>query len=195
MAINRTVNKALVIKALSVLTLLICIDHSSLNANSYDLSVMVKNLGMEINYERNVQQQAADFYKLKDSPIESMRLLINELAIVNEESVSAINNKSGKEHLHIIWCLRGMRFLTGGLFFTAKSDYEFRRTEQKRKYFLAKKNEQEFTFFSTDIAEGIIYFAPLDVQEQVISKWKNWYRQRGTKYNYEVSRDLDKWFF
>jgi hypothetical protein len=141
---------------------------------------------------------------LAREPVGSTRLLIAELHPV--PGVRVLPNERGtkwKDTWHVIWCLRALRYLTGGLEFRAKTAHHFGdgQIEQRRKWFIG---DEEFSrdgtvrFFGVWMSRDSTYIAPRDAQAEIIRKWKTWYEQHGTTFSYvgpKAQESPDVWYF
>jgi len=123
-------------------------------------------------------------------------LLIEELSVVREKNILISEKKESAETMHVVWCIRSLRYITNGVFFTEKSQNKFDESESDRESFLTKHvGEEGFVFFKERMSTGTIFIAPKDTQEKIIQKWKQWFRVNGATYNYSPSSRLDEWYF
>ncbi|HEY9164686.1 MAG TPA: hypothetical protein VIS48_00845 [Candidatus Kryptonia bacterium] len=153
------------------------------------LTITVQSLG--INDSSYVYNKLA---MLRNEPDSSIQLLIAELSPIN--SVTRISPEEYDRHLkevHIIWCIRALRYLTG-LDFTARTQHKFAKAEKERSYFLRDKNGQ-VAFFADRMSHDVLYIAPPDAQSQIISKWKAWYRKHSGHVHLNKKTDFDNWYF
>jgi hypothetical protein len=141
---------------------------------------------------------------LAREPVRSTRLLIAELHPV--PGVRILPNERGtnwKDTWHVIWCLRALRYLTGGLEFRAKTAYHFGdgQIEQRRKWFVGGEEfskDGTVRFFGVWMSRDSTYIAPRDAQAGIIRKWKAWYEQHGTTFSYvgaKAQESPDVWYF
>jgi hypothetical protein len=109
--------------------------------------------------------------------------------------ITPADEEKQKTAMHVIWCIRALRYLTGGLDFTGRTRYRFKESERERKHFLTIKSETELPFFSVWMSRDTIYIAPLDVQREIIDKWIQWYEEQGKAFPYKASENIDQWYF
>ncbi len=126
---------------------------------------------------------------LAEKPYQSGCLLIKELRNIPETAIYSNDEEKHKSSMHIIWCIRALRYLTG-LDFKGTTKHIFTKQERDRKYWLTLKNEQELPFFADWMSRENIYIAPKDAQEEIIKKWKSWFLENGEKFNYKTDTDL-----
>lgn len=131
---------------------------------------------------------------LSRNPSKAVSCLIEELQIVQETKVLPKDADKHKSTLHIIWCIRALRYLTG-IDFTGKTTYEFKKAEEDRTYFLKKDRNSELPFFAVWMSHDVIYIAPEDAQKEIIEKWGKWYSINGESFKYEPVDDINKWYF
>lgn len=142
---------------------------------------------------------------LSQRPATSARLLIAELhpvpgvRILSDEQY----REKWKDTLHVIWCIRALRYLTGGLEFTAKTNHAFgsREIEQNRKWFIGGEQfpkDGTVRFFGVWMSRDSTYIAPRDAQIEIIQNWKQWYKDDGQAFPYVDSnqkQSADVWYF
>jgi hypothetical protein len=116
---------------------------------------------------------------LSATPQLSVRLLIEELHTVNKSRELADANDKQTEH--VLWCIRALRYITGGVDFCGKTGHQFGASEleKNRKYWLYFKNKSCAPFFALWPSRGSEYIAPKDAQEDIINQWKKWLSRRG----------------
>jgi hypothetical protein len=137
--------------------------------------------------------------KLSDHSNQAIPLLIRELHPIDVKWITntELSNPTDKvaEAEHVLWCIRGLRFLTGGIDFCATTNYRFGDSggEQNRKFYLqdscsecegkckdeGKKEDEFISFFALWITHLCEYIAPLDAQKEIIKAWKDWYKTEG----------------
>lgn len=140
---------------------------------------------------------------LERQPAEAARLLVHELHPVlgvrilgNEHSLS-----QWRDTEHVVWCLRALRSLTGGIDFRAKTTHEFgdSEVEENREWFTGGEQfpkDGTVRFFGVWMSRDSLYLAPRDAQLRIIRKWKRWYEARGKTFVYPPFKDdPDLWYF
>lgn len=134
---------------------------------------------------------------LASMPARAAGILVKELHTVPETKLLAGEIRPGTEH--VLWCLRALRFLTGGKDFCAASQHSFGRTESERnrKYWLEFKNGACLSFFAVWPSRGSQYIAPRDAQKAIIEQWRRWYEAEGRGFDYRplTDRAPEKWLW
>lgn len=149
----------------------------------------VKQLGWATD---NVQIVKA----LARKPELSAKLLIQELHPVEDKRILASENRPATEH--VLWCIRALRFLTGGKDFCGNTNHKFGKSqaERDRKYWLYFRHKSCLSFFAMWPSRGSEYIAPKDAQEQIINKWRRWFARKGSfKYKPLQNPTPDKWLW
>jgi hypothetical protein len=140
---------------------------------------------------------------LAQQPAESSRLLIQEL-----RPVAGVRILGGEHYLprwreteHVIWCVRALRSLTGGLDFRAKTAHDFGDTEveRNREWFIGGeqfRKDGTVNFFGVWMSRDSLYIAPRDAQVKIIQMWRSWYETKGRNFAYPpFKEDPDIWYF
>ncbi len=176
--------------ALTILALFVvdCLDCAVAFAQNR-LAEDVKTLG--INDSNYVYKKLELF---QNNPDSAVRLLIGELSPIT--GVTRISPEDISRHLkevHVIWCIRALRYLTG-VDFTAKTQHKFKKEDEVRAYVLRDSGDL-FRFFAVRMAHDVIYISPRDVQVKIISKWQNWYLQNAGHIGINKQTDFNQWYF
>lgn len=139
----------------------------------------------------------ADVKQLATNPQASAELLIAGLHPVPDSDESAKADKPSMEH--VLWMIRGLRYMTGGIDFCAQSKHIFGNSEaeKNRKYWLTFHHNECLTFFGYWMSRDRIYIAPSDAQENIISQWQHWYATYGAKFEYKTLQNPppEKWLW
>jgi hypothetical protein len=153
------------------------------------VSIVVKSLGIGDSsqiYER--------LEELEKNPTESVRLLISELSpIHNVVRIPPEEAHRFHKALHVVWCIRALRYLTGQTFSGATS-YRFVGRNNVRQSVL-QAEDGGVSFFGVRMAHDVIYLAPLDAQLEIIHKWKRWFGENARIIRFEGRRDFNEWYF
>ena len=163
--------------------LILALSTASGSAPPSDVASILKALGEGTS--EIVQIQA-----LAKSPDESIPLLINELHVVPSRSL--LNGQHPFKVEHVLWCVRALRFMTGGRDFCAPTSHVFgsSEVEQNRKYWLEFRYRAScLTFFAIWPSRISTYIAPVDAQRRIIQQWREWYRNEGRKTSYTPFKD------
>ena len=95
----------------------------------------------------------------------------------------------------VIWAIRGLRLMTGGTRFSAKTDYIFSKDELTRFSILQlTESDDEFLFFNELMSAPYIHVGPKDVQESVINSWKVWQKSKPNDYPYRLAKGDSNWY-
>lgn len=146
------------------------------------------------------------------NPSYSAGLLVSSLHPVNEAKLHSQENSPAdyereRPSMGVVWRLRALQYITGGLRFFAPTAYRFPpkpadwppengpSSEELRESFLTAKGRDRVPFYVTWMSRDVTYVAPKDVQESVIAKWKEWYSKEGKDYPYGASKELSDWYF
>lgn len=156
-----------------------------------NIRAVAERLGSKVS-NRDFQK---DFDLLERDPPVSACYLIRELRVVVETEITALDQEKHAAAMRVIWSIRALRYLTGGLDFKGRTKYEFKETESERTYFLTRAGEEELPFFAVWMSRDTVYIAPPDAQGEIIEKWNRWYSERGETFRYNPSKSIDEWYF
>ncbi len=154
-------------------------------------SLFVKELGGSQNDFKIIKCLAQSAYN-------STGLLINELRPIQESKIpNKIKNslETHPEAAHVLMCLCGLRYITGGLDFKAVSRYKFKASEEYRRGHLLTFDDngipinQNLKFFGYWMSQGTYYIAPQDAQMKIIQKWKDWHSKITSNYKFHPLRN------
>lgn len=178
---------------LFVVLIVLLIANTSHAAENIDLVDRIKNLGKDSGYETDTGKQAEDFYILSKNKKTAVLHLLEELKPIKESNLSTELNSKNAEGLHVVWCIRALRFFTGCMFFTEKAKDRFAAKDQIRIMLLTQKKDNEYTFFAASAARDKIYIAPIYAQKVIIKKWNEWFKQNGEGFEYKTCKDVSIW--
>jgi hypothetical protein len=127
--------------------------------------------------------------ELAKTPQISTRLLVSELHPISETRI--LNGQEDQDAEHVLWCIRALRYLTGGKEFCAKTDHRFGSSEeeQRRKYWIYFHHKTCASFFAMWPSRGSEYIAPEDAQKVIIEKWRDWFAKEGDSFDYKPLHD------
>ena len=171
--------------------------HSIRTTQKIPIQKLVKALGSNDNDLERIRILARD-------PVESARFLIAELRPVPGVRILHDEQQTKwKETWHVIWCLRALRYITGGLEFRAKTAYRFGtgQIEERRRWFVGGEQfgkDRTVRFFGVWMSRDSTYIAPRDAQIKIIHEWTEWYQHHGTTFPYvnpKVRESPDLWYF
>lgn len=121
---------------------------------------------------------------LHKTPRQSVKLLVEELKEINPDP-----EKGDTESVHVIWCIRGLRSITGQRF-------AFRSGEQLTKFqkeFF--RQDKPLPFVALRMSNSRFYVAPGDVQKKVISAWKEWTKRNLNTFEPKKFQPSGKWYW
>jgi hypothetical protein len=140
---------------------------------------------------------AGDVKQLAKTPGASAKLLVAGLHTISDSEESAKVDESSIEH--VLWLIRGLRYITGGLDFCAQSKHSFGNSEEEknRRYWLTFHHKECLTFFGYWMSRDRIYIAPQDAQKNIIDQWQHWYATSGASYDYKPLENPppEKWLW
>lgn len=118
-----------------------------------------------------------DLKQLRGSGRDAVRLLIATLQPIPEERALAEDKNAHRAALHVVWALRGLRYMTGKDF-RAPTAHVFGLAEDERtREELLKEQGETVTFFATWMSRDSVYIAPADAQRAIIEAWRRWLDQ------------------
>jgi hypothetical protein len=167
---------------LAVIVLQLAVARIAAGQDDGNLNAEVKTLGRGGDDFKIVEH-------LSTRPQQSVQLLIDELHTVEGGRILAADNKPEPEH--ILWCIRALRYLTGGMDFCGKTGYHFGTSdlEKNREYWLHFKSKSCVPFFAMWPSRGSEYIAPPDAQREIIRQWKGWLASEGKAFHYTPLKD------
>ncbi len=179
----------------TILFLLFVLFCSQLYANDIlceddQTKTIIKNL----NGSDDISKIKHDMNLLTQKPYQAVGCLLKELNVVKEIKIAPEDFDKHKSTLHVIWCIRTLRYLTG-MDFKGQTNYKFKKKEEARRHVLTLESEKELPFFSTTMSHEVIYIAPRDAQQAIIEKWMKWYALNGKDFIYKTVEEFDKWFY
>ena len=140
-------------------------------ADSKSAKTAVQRLGF--------QTKSEDLAILTNNPAASVKLLIAELSLIPEKKILNAKQSDHEKAMHVIWCVRALRYLTG-LDFHGTTGHRFSATEDEmaRRDLLNRSKDGQVAFFAVWMSRDSIYVAPKDTQKEIIAKWK---RSKGVR--------------
>jgi hypothetical protein len=138
-----------------------------------------------------------DIQELAKKPLASTGLLVASFHTIPDTKDYAKADSDSMEH--VLWLIRALRYMTGGLDFCAQSKHHFGASEEEknRKYWLTLAHKNCLTFFAFWMSRGRWYIAPVDAQKSIISQWRRWYAAEGAKFVYKPLENPppEKWMW
>jgi hypothetical protein len=177
------------------LLLIGCVSHD----NEKQIRQAAKKLGVSDSHT---------YHKLVETfnvnPHLACKYLINELRVIPETHIKGYSQEQYPESMHVIWCLRALRSLTGKSFF-CKTKYKFNPKEERNRIYWLYKDKKtncsvdwlnesfkyDIPFFAVWMSRDSIFIAPPDVQKSIINQWREWYKRDGVNYDYEKSKKVN----
>ena len=156
-----------------------------------EVSKLVANLGLNTSLQ--------ELQQLRRDPHLAVRLLVSQLKPVDEVKILAWEQEKHADAMKVVWSIRALRFLTRRDFLS-ETDYRFgdSETEDTRNQMLHHHTgaKNRVSFFGVWMSRDSIYFAPVDAQEKIITKWKEWLRSHGDTFVMPAEEPgYSKWYF
>jgi hypothetical protein len=140
---------------------------------------------------------AADVRRLSETPKASAEALIADLHTIPDSE--AFSKADSPQMEHVLWLIRALRYVTGGLDFCAESKYAFASSEEEknRQHWLTFHHGECLTFFGYWMSRDRTYVAPEDAQKNIIDQWRHWYATFGATYEYKALKNPppEKWLW
>lgn len=174
-----------------VVLYLIVLIKSNLIAADENIINIVKSLG--INDSTTVYDKLELLRKYPDLSID---LLIKELHMIKVSKIVPEVYKKYPKEMHVVWCIRALRYLTGEDFM-ALTSYKFNKSEDGRNQLLHSSDatSKEVTFFAVRMSHDVVYIAPLDAQKAIIKKWEQWFNKQTKPIKLAEPRSFNDWYF
>ena len=134
-----------------------------------------------------------DFSLLNEKPKYFACYFTKQLKVIPTSRITLGEERNSER---VIWAIRGLRLITGGLKQFSTTNYVFTKEELTRFSVLQKqKNSNEFLFFNELMSAPYIYVAPTDVQENIISSWHIWFEKNSSTHNYKLAQNDEEWYY
>lgn len=168
---------------------------SHANAGQPDCSQFKAFKGTMDHYYKLVGPWTSDIQPAMDEiskdPLAASCFLVRDLKPVRQKKLTAVQTHSIKP----IWALRGLRYLTNCKDFSGKLIHEeLIDSGDTRGHFLLYNGVEKVPFFSTWLTRDISFIAPVEVQQQVISQWQDWYKSEAASFSFQQCEDLNEWY-
>ena len=144
--------------------------------------------------EKGGRTMKASMSKLMSDPRNVACVLISDLQTIAEEKIDAEQAKQPKARP--IWALRALRYLTnctdyrGALVKKVEVD-----PADTRWSLLLRDGIQTVPYFRTWMSRDLVVLAPVEVQEQVIAAWKDWYARTNSSFRFYACTDIEDWYY
>ncbi len=165
---------------------------SQKSGSNPDLEDRVRRLGLPGDSD-----DLADVQMLSKTPFEAVGRLLRELHPIGSPERAELDDVPETEH--IISTIAALRYITGGSdFYTvggkdfcARTSWTFGNSgeEKNRRYWLYFDHPNCVSFFAIWPSRYRVYLAPLDAQEDIIRRWRQWYAAEGKTYRYTPPPD------
>lgn len=130
-------------------------------------------------------------FEMQKEPRGSACWLVRDLEKVNRQRLSATQASVSKP----LWALRGLRFLTNCTEFRgALKSRQVVDPQDIRWQLLFSNGVEHVPFFRTWMTRDVVVIAPIDVQEQVIAAWQDWYSHKSPEFIYKPCERVDAWY-
>jgi hypothetical protein len=145
--------------------------------NPSEISKWVSNLGPKT--------ALSDLTQFRKDPHLAVHLLVAQLTPVTEVRICPIDKEKHTNAMKVLWSIRALRYLTGQDF-TAETKHQFGYDDidDQRNQMLhhLSGDKDQVTFFGVWMSRDCVYFAPLDAQNKIIEKWKEWLKENGDNF-------------
>ena len=158
--------------------------------DNVEISVLVQSVWYEHDYR-------TAFVTFRSQPTVAACYLINDLRIVQETWIRGGDQNMHPETMHVIWCLRALRYITGGINFKGNTKYHFNDSSEREsnRRQLLRRDYNEVPFFAVWMSRDSLAIAPTDAQRAIIKKWIEWYAKNSSTFNYNSAGTVDDWYF
>ncbi len=165
---------------------------ASLPCPRSDAAAVIEGLGVTPISTRTAERQ---FEVLARAPAVSACHLVQEIVVVRATTIRPDDYAAYAHEMHVIWCLRALRFLTNGLVFKATTRENPAGWDETRRDLLSPDSTKRVPFFSVWMSHDIVFVAPEDAQDDIIRQWEEWYQRRGATFPYKNATSVDDWYF
>lgn len=167
----------------------------SFGANTTCLRGQVEKIVISLGRKDSSSDNLDSLKCLMTDPANAAQLLIKQLHVVSEKTITPENQSQHEEAMHVVWSLRALRYITGGLDFEGATSYSKSTLGLPRWHLLTIRNQRKLTFFGTRMSHDTVYIAPQDVQSSVIQQWQRWYIANGRNFKYKPADSSMEWYF
>ncbi len=131
---------------------------------------------------------------LTAKPRDSAACLIRQLRVVDASILKPEDAHARPSDFRVVWTVRALRYVTGGLDFCASTAHEDQLDDQHRQFLRVRCPSPDVSFFGVWMSRDVTFLAPRDAQESIIHKWVQWYEKNGDTYAYRPATSGD-WYF
>ena len=143
---------------------------------------------------------------LAGEPAAAVCHLIRSLHVVRDTHVVGYEQEKHADTMGVIWALRALRYLAGCREFRAPTAQNPAKWEELRREWLLRdatgaplrawKRTDRVPFFATWMSRDSVFIAPPDAQAEIISEWRRWYRDTGSRgFHFQTCDSVDEWYF
>lgn len=166
------------------------------NAAQPDCSQFVEVRGVVDNYYKSVKISAASLQsaqaEMLKNPQGAACWLVHKLKEIRREKLTAEQAESSET----VWSLRGLRYLTNCTDFQGRLVHKQSiKPQDVRWQLLLQNGVEKIPFFRTWMSRESIVIAPIEVQQQIIAAWRNWYLSEASSFSYQQCSSMDGWYF
>lgn len=157
-------------------------------AEQWSLRGAVRQLGLPGN------DNFAGVNGLAKTPRASANLLVQQLHTVRNPASTTVSDNDTYVN-HVLWVIRALRYITGGMDFCAPTNHKFAKSGQGayRNYWLHFANKNCVTYFAVWPSRGQFFIAPVDAQQKIIEAWRQWYAEDSKDFDYKPLLDPQSW--
>ena len=142
---------------------------------------------------RTVEAALPHLRVLERRPYESICHLVKVLHPIRPTRLGP--DDADSDSWKVIWAIRGLRFLTGGKDFVARTRFNFSAADNARRDLLEGGRNMVVPFFRVWPSRDITFIAPRDAQVAIIGLWRQWFERDASAFVFRSAGDLDRWYF
>jgi hypothetical protein len=158
--------------------------------DSAAIAEIVGNLG-----RHDLPTDSADYEALCSNPRLSCRILIDSIWVIQDPMNAMERDSLGTTHMLTI--IGMLHCLSGGLQFSAKSNYDFSRTvpDEYRRDWLDLDQDDRLLFLAYWLSHEQLFIAPEDAQAKIIKEWRNWFKKLSSDYVFKPIQGVDFYYW
>jgi len=130
--------------------------------------------------------------EMLNRPLGSSCWLVRELKEVHRRHLKLPETRRSRP----VWAIRALRYLTNCTDFRGRlANEQALDPDSARGQFLLRDGVLKIPFFGTSMSSDSAVLAPVEVQREVIAKWRKWYATQAATFQFGACGDVDNWYF